>query len=96
MFVGAKLEEYFGWLMERVVSLCRVECVWLYELCGVVACGYMQSGELGCWIIGWSGLYKSDVYFVIVWLVCTRVRMMCNWLIARCGCECVDCAESMW
>ena len=51
--------------MERVVSLCRVECVWLYELCGVVVCGYMQLGELGCWIIGWSGLYKSAVYFCV-------------------------------
>ena len=52
--------------MERVVSSCRVEYVWLYESCGVVICGYMQLGELGCWIIGCSGLYKSAVYFVSV------------------------------
>ena len=57
-----------------VVSSCRVECVWVYELCGVVVCA-MQLGELGCWIIGWSGLYKSAVYFVIAWLVCTRVSV---------------------
>ena len=52
-----------------------------------MGCGMwlMQLGELGCWIIGWSDSAVA-VYFVIVWLVCTRVSMMCNWLIARCGC----------
>ena len=47
-------------------------------------------GELGCWIIGWSESYNSVVYFVIVWIVCTRAWWC---LYAMCG---VLIVPSLW